>query len=131
MTFHEPPEWPRPSGYSNAVSGTGRVVFVAGQVGWDPVTSRFEAIDFPGQVRQALQNVVDALAAAGARPSDIARLTWYITDRDAYLANRAEIGRIYRSIVGSHYPAMSMVVVKALMEPGALVEIEATALVPI
>ena len=131
VAFHEPAGWDRPIGYSNSVSATGRVVFVAGQVGWNPATSRFEAEDLCGQTRQALANVVAALAAAGARPDQITRLTWYITDRDLYLSQREAIGEAYREIVGRHFPAMSMVVVKDLIEPGALVEIEATAVVPV
>ena len=127
--FHEPDGWDRPIGYANAVSATGRLVFVAGQVGWNPKTSTFDSSDLPGQVRQALRNVVAALAAAGARPDQITRMTWYITDRDLYLAERGAIGESYREIVGRHFPAMSMVVVEALIEPGALVEIEATAVV--
>jgi enamine deaminase RidA (YjgF/YER057c/UK114 family) len=102
---------------------------VAGQVGWDPVTSVFAASDFADEVRQALTNVVVALDAAGARPDQIARLTWYITDRDEYLRSRAEIGRAYREVIGRHFPAMSVVVVNGLIEPGARVEIEATAIV--
>jgi 2-aminobenzoate-CoA ligase len=129
LALHEPNGWYRPVGYSNAVSATGRVVFVAGQVGWNPATSRFEAEDLRGQVRQALANVVAALAAAGGRPDQITRLTWYITDRDLYLSQRKAIGEAYREIVGRHFPAMSVVVVKGLIEPGALVEIEATAVV--
>jgi 2-aminobenzoate-CoA ligase len=129
VAFHQPDGWERPVGYSNAVSATGRVVFVAGQVGWSPTTSRFEARDLCGQIRQALSNVVAALAAAGARPDQITRLTWYITDRDLYLSQREAIGQAYREIVGRHFPAMSMVVVKGLIEPDALVEIEATAVV--
>ena len=129
VTVHEPPGWPRPHGYSSATSATGRVISVAGQVGWDPLTSKFTTDDFAAQVRQALQNVVTALAAAGARPDQITRLTWYILSRDAYLRHREEIGEAYRDIIGRHYPAMSMVVVSGLMEPRALVEIEATAVV--
>ena len=129
IVSHQPDGWLRPAGYSNAVSGRGRVVFVAGQVGWNPTTSRFDAHDLCGQSRQALRNVVTALAAAGARPDQIARLTWYVTDRDLYLSHRAAIGEIYREIIGRHFPAMSMVVVNGLIEPDALVEIEATALV--
>jgi len=129
IVLHRPDGWPRPAGYSNAVSGAGRVVFVAGQVGWNPATSRFEAHDLCGQIRQALSNVVAALAAAGARPDQIARFTWYVTDRDLYLSHREAIGEIYREIIGRHFPAMSMVVVKGLIEPDALVEIEATAIV--
>jgi 2-aminobenzoate-CoA ligase len=129
LAFHQPEGWDRPIGYSNVVSATGRVVFVAGQVGWNPATSRVEAEDLCGQVRRALMNVVAALAAAGARPDQITRLTWYITDRDLYLSQRKAIGEAYREVVGRHFPAMSMVVVKGLIEPGALVEIEATAVV--
>jgi 2-aminobenzoate-CoA ligase len=129
VRFHEPAGWDRPVGYSNAVSASGRVVFVAGQVGWNPATSRFEAEDLCGQVRQALSNVVTALAAAGARPDQITRLTWYVTDRDLYLSQRKAIGEAYREIVGRHFPPMSMVVVKGLIEPDALIEIEATAVV--
>ena len=127
---HEPEGWPRPSGYSNAVSATGRTVFVSGQVGWDPVTSKFPDGGFIGQVRQALTNVVTALAAAGAAPNQITRMTWYVTDRDEYLEQRAQIGAEYRQIIGRHFPAMTLVVVKGLLEQDAEVEIEATAVVP-
>lgn len=130
VAIHQPDGWERPAGYANAVSATGRAVFVAGQVGWNPATSRFEAEDLCGQVRQALGNVAAALAAAGARPDQITRLTWYITDRDLYLSQRKAIGAVYREVIGRHFPAMSMVVVDGLIEPGALVEIEATAMVP-
>jgi 2-aminobenzoate-CoA ligase len=130
MTVHEPEGWPRPSGYANAVSARGRVVFVAGQVGWDPLTTRFHTHKLPGQVRQALTNVVAALAAAGARPDHMTRMTWYITNRETYRATAKEIGVVYREIIGRHYPAMSVVVVSDLIEPLAQVEIEATAVVP-
>ncbi|HEX2454576.1 MAG TPA: AMP-binding protein [Vicinamibacterales bacterium] len=129
LALHQPDGWDRPVGYSNAVSASGRMVFVAGQIGWNPATSRFEALDLCGQIRQALSNVVAALAAAGARPDQITRLTWYVTDRDLYLSQRAAIGQAYREIIGRHFPAMSMVVVNGLIEPDALVEIEATAVV--
>jgi 2-aminobenzoate-CoA ligase len=129
MQFHEPGGWPKPKGYANAVSAAGRVVFVAGQVGWNPVTLAFEAGDFAAEVRQALSNVVAALAAAGARPDHITRLTWYITDRDAYLRSQRDIGIAYRDVIGRHFPAMSVVVVNGLIENGARVEIEATAVV--
>lgn len=127
LVVHEPAGWHRPLGYSNAVSAAGRTVFVAGQIGWNPATSRFESEDLSAQVRQALKNVVAALAAAGARPDQITRLTWFITDRDLYHSQRESIGVAYREIIGRHFPAMSMVVVEQLIEPGALVEIEATA----
>ncbi|CAN5752393.1 benzoate-CoA ligase family protein [soil metagenome] len=129
VTIHQPDGWARAVGYANAVSASGRLVCVAGQIGWDPVTSQFTADDLCGQVRQALANVVTALAAAGAKPEQITRLTWYVTDRDIYLSERKAIGEIYREIIGRHFPAMSMVVVKGLIEPDALVEIEATAVV--
>jgi 2-aminobenzoate-CoA ligase len=129
VSTQEPDGWPRPSGYTNAASATGRMVFVSGQIGWDPVTMKFTAADFAAEVRQSLANVVAALAAAGARPDQITRLTWYITDRDAYLNARAEIGRAYRDVVGRHFPAMSVVVVQGLIEERARVEIEATAVV--
>jgi acyl-CoA synthetase (AMP-forming)/AMP-acid ligase II len=127
VTVHQPPGWPRPRGYAHAVSATGRVVEIAGQVGWDPLTERFHTEDFAGQVRQALQNVVTALASAGARPDHITRMTWYVLSSDEYLAHLKAIGAAYREIVGRHYPAMSVVVVAGLVEPGARVEIEATA----
>jgi 2-aminobenzoate-CoA ligase len=129
VATHHPDGWARAIGYANAVSATGRLVFVAGQIGWNPATSRFDAHDLRGQVRQALANVVTALAAAGGTPGQITRLTWYVTDRDSYLSDRQAIGEIYRQIIGRHFPAMSMVVVKGLVEPEALVEIEATAVV--
>jgi enamine deaminase RidA (YjgF/YER057c/UK114 family) len=126
---HEPAGWPRPSGYANAVSASGRTVFIAGQIGWDPITSQFPSRDIAMQARQALKNVVAALAAAGGKPTDITRLTWYITDREAYMTHREAIGACYRDIVGRHFPAMSVVVVKELLEAAARVEIEATAVV--
>jgi 2-aminobenzoate-CoA ligase len=126
---HEPAGWPRPRGYANAVSATGRMVFVSGQIGWDPVTSVLAAGDFAGEVKQALANVVSALAAAGARPDHITRLTWYITDRGEYARQQREIGLAYREVMGRHFPAMSVVVVHGLVEPNARVEIEATAMV--
>jgi len=126
---HEPAGWPRPKGYANAVSASGRQVFVAGQVGWDPVTGVIAAADFAAEVRQALTNVVSALAAAGARPDQITRLTWYITDRHEYLRQQREIGLAYREVIGRHFPAMSVVVVQGLIERDARVEIEATAVV--
>jgi enamine deaminase RidA (YjgF/YER057c/UK114 family) len=128
---HDPAGWPRPKGYSNAVSATGRLVFVSGQVGWDPVTGILVAADFAAEVRQALTNVVAALAAAGARPDHITRLTWYITDRAEYARQQREIGRAYRDVIGRHFPAMSVVVVQGLVEQNARVEIEATAVVAV
>ena len=129
VRIHEPAGWPRPKGYATAVSATGRIVCVSGQIGWDPVTHTFSSGGFAAEVRQALANVVSALAAAGARPDQIVRLTWYLTDRDEYLRRQREIGEAYRAVIGRHFPAMSVVVVQALVETGARVEIEATAIV--
>lgn len=126
----QPEAWPRPAGYAHAAVASGRIVMVAGQVGWDPATGRFPSGDFAGQAGLALRNVATVLRAADVRPQDVIRLTWYITDRAAYLAARPAIGIAYRAIFGSHYPAMSVVVVAGLLEPEARVEIEATAIVP-
>jgi len=129
METLQPPGWPRPRGYANGVAAEGRLVFVAGQIGWD-ATGSFPAEDMAGQVRQTLRNVVAVLVEAGAGPEHVTRLTWYITDREAYLADPAGIGQAYRDVMGKHFPAMAVVVVSALLEPGAKVEIEATAVVP-
>ncbi len=125
-----PKHWKRPSGYSNAVAARGRMVFVAGQVGWNPEEEAFETDEFHAQVRQALANVREALAAADALPEHLVRLTWYVTDKQRYLAELSEIGRAYRDIIGRVFPAMTLVRVADLLEDRALVEIEATAVVP-
>lgn len=133
MSEHEiiqPEGWPRPSGYSNGVAATGRVIAIAGQIGWNPATQQFASEDFVAQVSTALENVVTVLQAAGAAPRDVVRLTWYITDRAAYVQNTARIGEVYRAVFGKNYPAMSVVVVAGLIEEKALVEIEATAVIP-
>jgi enamine deaminase RidA (YjgF/YER057c/UK114 family) len=129
MEVVQPSEWPTPSGYANGVVAEGRLVFVAGQVGWDE-HGHFQTDDFVAQVRQALANVVTVLRSAGAEPRHLTRLTWYITDKVLYRASLAAVGRAYREVVGSHYPAMTLVQVDALLEDRALVEIEATAVVP-
>jgi enamine deaminase RidA (YjgF/YER057c/UK114 family) len=130
MRTLQPPGWPRPRGYANGVAAeVGTLVFVAGQIGWDE-TGAFPAADLPGQVRQTLRNVLAVLAEAGARPEHVARLTWYVTDREEYLATAREIGAAYREMMGGHYPAMAVVEVSALIESQAKVEIEATAVVP-
>lgn len=129
MQVLQPPTWVKPRGYSNGIVATGRIVFVAGQVGWN-ASGRFETNDFVGQARQALVNIVAVLAEGGGRPKDIARLTWYIVDKDEYLASYRPLGRAYREVLGSHYPAMTAVQVAALIEDGAKVEIEATAVIP-
>ena len=126
-----PDGWPRPSGYANGVSApSGRVVMVAGQIGWDPVTLEFDSNDMATQTARALRNVVAVLAAGGAGPEHLVRMTWYVTDRDAYRRARRAIGEAWGAIIGAHYPAMTLVVVAGLLEEKALVEIEATAVVP-
>lgn len=125
----EPAGWARPRGYSNLVAATGRLLFLAGQIGWNE-RQEFTADDLVGQARQALQNVVTLLDAAGARPEHLVRLTWFITDRSAYLTAGPALGAAYREVMGRHFPAMSAVQVAALIEARALVEIEATAVVP-
>jgi len=124
-----PPGWPRPRGYANGVAARGRMIFVAGMVGWD-AQSRFATDELAGQARQALANVVDVLAEGGAMPEHIVRMTWYVTDRREYLAAAAEIGRAYRELIGSYSVAMTAVEVAALMEDRAKVEIEVTAVLP-
>ena len=126
----QPDGWPAPVGYANGVAARGRLVFVAGQVGWDPTTTTFASDDFVAQARQALANVAAVLRAAGATPGHLVRLTWYVTDRAEYLAARRALGAAYRDVLGAHYPPMSLLVVNALLEERAKVEIEATAVVP-
>jgi enamine deaminase RidA (YjgF/YER057c/UK114 family) len=124
-----PSGWPRPRGYANGVAATGRMVFVAGQIGWD-AQGRFPSDTLVGQTRQALQNVVDVLAVAGAKPEHIVRMTWYVTSKRDYLAAGREIGAVFRELIGSFNAAMSAVEVSALMEDQAQVEIEVTAVIP-
>ena len=130
MKTIKPEKWPRPSGFADGIAASGQVMFISGQVGWNPVTHQFESTDFTGQVAQALRNVVAVAAAGGAQPEHIVRMTWFITDKPAYQNSRKEIGKAYREIMGLHYPAMSVVCVAALVEDQANVEIEATAVVP-
>ncbi|WP_020400343.1 RidA family protein [Kordiimonas gwangyangensis] len=124
-----PEGWPRPSGYSNGIMAEGRIVFVAGQIGWtkDMV---FEAEDFLGQLRQTLENTLAILGEAGAGPEHIARMTWYVTSRDEYLANLKGMGQIWRDLMGKNYPTMACVEVSRLMEDKAKIEIETTAVLP-
>jgi enamine deaminase RidA (YjgF/YER057c/UK114 family) len=124
----QPAEWPRPSGYSNGIAATGTQIFVAGQIGWD-ATGQLARGEFVTQARQALQNVMRVLAEAGASAEHVVRLTWYVTDAHEYRAAAEPLGAVYREIMGKYYPAMTAVQVSALMEPDALVEIEATAVV--
>ena len=125
-----PAGWADPVGYADAVAARGRVVFAAGQIGWDPATREFASDDFAAQARQALDNVAAVLRAAGAEPRHLVRLTWFVTSKAEYRDARRELGRAYREVFGDHYPAMSLLVVSALLEDRAKVEIEATAVVP-
>ena len=129
MRILQPPDWVRPKGYSNGIATKGAMVFVSGMVGWNH-EGKFVAKDFVGQTRQALENIVAVLKEADAKPEHIARLTWYVLDRPEYLAARAEIGAIYREIIGRHFPAMTVVEVSGLLESEARLEIEVTAVVP-
>ena len=127
--FLHPPHWKRAKGYANGVVAEGRTVFVAGQIGWNAV-QKFESEDFVAQVRLALENVVAVIQEAGGAPAHVTRLTWYITDKNEYLSRLAEVGEAYRSVMGRHFPAMTVVQVTALMEDQAKVEIEASAVLP-
>lgn len=129
MQILQPEHWAQPRGYSNGVVAEGRLVFVAGQIGWN-AGAELVSTDFVQQTRQALSNVKAVLAEAGATPGQITRLTWFIVDKQQYLGAARQIGGVYREIIGDHYPAMSLVIVASLLEDGALVEIEATAVIP-
>ena len=129
MQILQPPDWPRPKGYSNGIAAQGKMVFVAGQIGWD----RNEYIlsdNLAEQVRQTLLNTVAVLAEAGARPEHVTRMTWYILDKQEYQSSLKDIGRVYRDIMGNNYPTMAMLQVSALIEEQAKVEIETTAVIP-
>lgn len=129
LTVLQPPAWPRPKGYANGVAARGRMIFVAGMIGWD-AEGRFPSDDLVDQVRQALSNVMEVLEEGGASGEHIVRMTWYLTDKREYLARQKEIGRIFRDLVGSYNAAMTAVEVSALIEDRAKVEIEVTAVVP-
>lgn len=129
MEFLQPPGWVRPRGYSNGVAATGRTVCVGGMIGWDG-QAQFHTDDLAGQVRQTLQNIVEVLAQANAKPEHIVRMTWYVLDKKEYVAAYKEIGVAYREIIGRHYPSMTAVQVAGLIEDRAKVEIEVTAIIP-
>jgi enamine deaminase RidA (YjgF/YER057c/UK114 family) len=124
----QPEGWPMPRGYANGMTAEGRIVVTGGVVGWD--TAGVFPEDFLDQVRQTLANIVAILREGGAGPGHLVRLTWYVVDVEEYLANPKELGRIYREVIGAHYPAMAVVQVVRLVEKAARVEIEATAVVP-
>jgi enamine deaminase RidA (YjgF/YER057c/UK114 family) len=125
----QPKNWGAPQGYANGVAAEGRMVFIAGQIGWN---ERAELVsrELAGQVEQALKNIIAVLAEAGGAPHHLTRMNWFVTDKSAYLAQRRQIGEAYRRVIGRHFPAMTLVIVAGLLEEGALVEIEATAVVP-
>ncbi len=125
----QPAEWARPKGYANGVAARGRMIFISGQIGWD-AQGQFGSDDLTGQVRQALRNIVRVLQEAQGEPRHLVRLTWYVLSRDAYVREAREIGAAYREVLGKHFPAMSVVEVRGLVERRALVEIEATAVIP-
>ena len=125
----QPDGWARPIGYANGVSASGRVIHVAGQIGWNK-DAVFETDDFVEQVRQSLRNIVTVLACDNARPEHIVSMTWYFTNKRDYLGNRSAIGEAYRAIIGRHFPAMTAIEVAALLEDRAKVEIQAVAVVP-
>lgn len=129
MQMLNPAGWKRPKGYSNAISASGRMVFVAGQVGWDS-NEVFQTDDLVGQVRQSLTNIVAILAEAGAGPEHIVRMNWYLEDKEEYNARLGEIGEVYRDLIGRHFPAMTALQVAGFVEVGAKVEIEVTAMLP-
>lgn len=133
MKILQPPDWMAPRGYSNGIMTEmtvgSKLVFVGGQVGWNG-QQQFESDDLADQVRQTLANIVAILAEGGARPEHIVRMTWYVTDKDAYVAAYPEIGKHYRELIGRHFPAMTAVEVADLVEDRAKVEIEVTAVVP-
>jgi len=127
--FLHPAGWKPAKGYSNGVMAEGRQVFVAGQIGWT-AEAKLVGPDFVAQIEQALKNIVAVLAEAGARPEHVTRLNWFITDKASYVTRQREIGEAYRRVIGRHFPAMTLLVVAGLLEEGAKVEIEATAIVP-
>ena len=127
--FLQPEGWAKPVGYANGVAARGKTIYVGGQIGWN-AQHQFECDDLPGQVRQTLENIVAVLKAGGAEPYHITSLTWYLTDKDEYLANLKGIGQAYRDVIGRHFPAMAAVQVVALVEDRAKIEIQAIAVIP-
>jgi enamine deaminase RidA (YjgF/YER057c/UK114 family) len=125
----QPPRWARAKGFSNGIAASGRLVFIAGQVGWTG-QGEWKEKSFAGQFRQTIQNILDILAEARGKPEHIVRLTWYVLDRDEYLGSLKEIGAAYRELMGKHYPTMAVVQVSGLVERNARLEIEATAVIP-
>jgi enamine deaminase RidA (YjgF/YER057c/UK114 family) len=129
MRILQPPGWARPRGYSNGIEAEGRVVFVAGQIGWDE-NGEFREHTLGGQFRQALKNVLAVLKEAGAGPEHIARMTMFVTSREDYVATRPQLGEAWKELMGKNFPAMAVIIVTGFVEPEAKIEIEATAVVP-
>ena len=129
MQILQPPSWARAKGFSNGIAASGKLVFIAGQIGWTG-EGKWEARDFAGQFRQALRNILDVLREAKGGPEHIVRLTWYVIDKKEYLAALKDVGTAYRELMGRHYPTMAVVQVSGLVEDEARLEIEATAVVP-
>ena len=129
MQILQPPTWAKPRGFANGIAASGKLVFIAGQVGWTG-EAKWEAHDFAGQFKQTLKNIVEVLAQAGGKPQHIVRLTWYVIDKQEYLASLKDVGIAYRAVMGRHFPTMAVVQVSGLVEPEAKLEIEATAVIP-
>ena len=129
MQILQPPGWARAKGFSNGIACSGKLVFIAGQIGWTG-QAKWEARDFAGQFRQALKNILEVLKEAKGRPEHIVRLTWYVIDKKEYLGSLKEVGAAYRELMGQHYPTMAVVQVSGLVEDEARLEIEATAVIP-
>ena len=129
MQILQPPGWARAKGFSNGIVASGKLVFIAGQVGWTG-EGEWKEKSFAGQFRQTIRNILDVLAEAKGKPEHIVRLTWYVLDRDEYLASLKEVGAAYRELMGRHYPTMAVVQVSGLVEREAKLEIEATAVIP-
>ena len=129
MQILQPPDWARAKGFSNGIAASGKLVFIAGQAGWTG-QGEWKEKSFAGQFRQTIQNILDVLAQARGKPEHIVRLTWYVLDRDEYLASLKEVGAAYRELMGKHYPTMAVVQVSGLVERNARLEIEATAVIP-
>ena len=129
MQILQPPGWARAKGFSNGIAASGKLVFIAGQVGWTG-EGEWKSRDFAGQFRQALANILEVLAQANGKPEHIVRLTWYVLDKGEYLSSLKAVGQAYRELMGRHYPTMAVVQVSGLVEDEARLEIEATAVVP-
>jgi len=129
MRILQPPGWARARGFSNGIAAKGTLVFIAGQIGWTG-EGKWEARDFAGQFRQALQNILAVLKEADGKPEHLVRLTWYVLDKDEYLGALREVGAAYRELMGRHFPTMAVVQVGGLVEREARLEIEATAVIP-